>query len=295
MTDSLSIAANLRDTIRRIARQEIDAARPKQRYATVVSYDRVARTCVVNFPESPSENITVLMGAIQPSAAGQVVRIEGTTRDRYITDVMGQAYVDGGSSHSHTGVFTSPAALATGDWNSYIESGFYRGTDLTNASPGLHTWRYVMVINHNNTYCVQVAFDFGAISPVRQGTMYRRTLMSGTWSPWQPLDVGQDTGWRLPAFTNGWVNYGGALPPGRYRKDANGYVHLSGLIKSGTLSTPAFTLPAGYRPSHPIHFGTISNNLFARLYVRDNGEVEPGGPGSNTWFSLDVPPFLAEL
>lgn len=89
----LTEAARLRDILRRMIETEINRLRPRQRYATVVSWDRVERTCVVTFAESSTE-ITVSMGVIQPSSAGQIVRIEGTTRDRYITDVMGPAYVD---------------------------------------------------------------------------------------------------------------------------------------------------------------------------------------------------------
>ena len=90
-SDSLAFAARWRDVISQIAEQAVERLRPKQRYATVVSWDRVNRTCIVNFASSPDTDIPVAMGLIQPSVVGQIVRIGGTSDDRYITDVKGAA------------------------------------------------------------------------------------------------------------------------------------------------------------------------------------------------------------
>lgn len=52
--------------------------------------------------------------------------------------------------------------------------------------------------------------------------------------------------WHSITPTGGWS--AGPYNP-RYRKDANGFVHLDGGIVNGTVGAVAFTLPAGYRPS----------------------------------------------
>lgn len=125
---------------------------------------------------------------------------------------------------------------------------------------------------------------------------------------------GIDTGWRVvgtagqPAFENGWTHYGGEWEAVAFRKDAQGYVHIKGLIRSGTLgtATPCFTLPVGYRPpaNGGIHFTTWSNGAPCGVRIwAANGSNVPGGvclggdanfPGSNAWVSVNFPPFLAE-
>ncbi len=51
-------------------------------------------------------------------------------------------------------------------------------------------------------------------------------------------------------FGNSWVDFGMGLQAGQFIKDAQGWVHLSGVIKPGTTTaaTTMFTLPAGFRP-----------------------------------------------
>lgn len=89
-----------------------------------------------------------------------------------------------------------------------------------------------------------------------------------------------------PAFANAWVNFGGTEQPARFWKDPMGIVHVQGLIKTGTIATKAFTLPAGYRPGADLMFGTVSNNAFGRITVLANGDVIPQ-VGSNANFSIN--------
>lgn len=93
-------------------------------------------------------------------------------------------------------------------------------------------------------------------------------------------------------FQNGWVNFGAGPNTAAYLKDALGFVHLRGAIKSGTINTTAFTLPAGYRPSNTVAFATTSNNLFGSVTVDASGNVNPN-VGSNIFIYLDAVCFLA--
>src|SRR6185503_16833275 len=58
--------------------------------------------------------------------------------------------------------------------------------------------------------------------------------------------------WHAPTLLNGWAQYtdvnGPRSPPG-YLLDAKGTVYLRGMMKNGTINTPFFQLPAGYRPA----------------------------------------------
>ena len=88
-----------------------------------------------------------------------------------------------------------------------------------------------------------------------------------------------DTSWHEigaagePAFQNGWVNYGGTNSTAAFRKDAFGFVHLKGTVKSGTLAAAAFTLPAGYIPSQMFNLCTQSNGTVCQVNVYTNGIV----------------------
>lgn len=84
-------ALEFRETLARMVREEVERQRPRYQMATVVSFDRVLRKCTVNFP-GDSTNVVINMGSIQPNVAGQVVRVAGLAGDRYVDDVLGDAY-----------------------------------------------------------------------------------------------------------------------------------------------------------------------------------------------------------
>lgn len=98
-----------------------------------------------------------------------------------------------------------------------------------------------------------------------------------------------------PGFQNSWVNFAAGNETAGFMKDALGFVHLKGLIKSGTQGTVAFTLPEGYLPSLYLHFAILSNNILGRVTVDTSGNVaiNEGGIGSNVWANLDGINFRA--
>jgi len=103
-----------------------------------------------------------------------------------------------------------------------------------------------------------------------------------------------DSDWVNFTYTGTWVDYGGGYNPGSYRKDALGYVHLRGLVKSGTDGTSITTLPTGYRPEYRHLFVVESNDLAGRLDVLTDGTVIPQAATTNpAWVSLDGITFKA--
>lgn len=90
----------------------------------------------------------------------------------------------------------------------------------------------------------------------------------------------------VTSFQNSWVNFGSGYATAAYAKDANGFVYLRGLIKSGTNAYTCFNLPVGYRPSATIFCVGNSNASFGNVNITSAGEVQPSGTGSATWFSL---------
>jgi hypothetical protein len=101
-----------------------------------------------------------------------------------------------------------------------------------------------------------------------------------------------------PAFANSWVNFGSTWAPAAYRKDAMGFVHLRGLVKSGTVNVAIFVLPVGFRPIGDLMFGVINDTGPGQGVVQQDGTVRQGaGTGltnTNGFHTLSGITFLAE-
>lgn len=102
--------------------------------------------------------------------------------------------------------------------------------------------------------------------------------------------TGRNTGanydWIVPTLLNSWVNFGGGTgADAGYYKDADGTVHLKGLIKSGTIPGSAFNLPSGFRPAAPIYLPIASNNAFGLAIVTAGGDVIVQA-GNNTYADI---------
>jgi hypothetical protein len=112
--------------------------------------------------------------------------------------------------------------------------------------------------------------------------------------PAQPLAVPTvppaDSAWTAPTLTNSWVNAGGGTFAAGYRK-VGSMVYLRGSIRSGTIGSAAFTLPAGYRPLSLAVIGTVSNNagtlMVSQLTVSGPGAVTPAVGSNASGFYLD--------
>ena len=89
-----------------------------------------------------------------------------------------------------------------------------------------------------------------------------------------------------PAFENSWVDFGAGWQVAGFWLDPFGFVHLRGVIKSGTVGSAAFTLPPGFRPKLSEPFGVDSNSAHGRVDVLADGTVVPMAPSSNVYVSL---------
>jgi hypothetical protein len=97
--------------------------------------------------------------------------------------------------------------------------------------------------------------------------------------------------WQTPTLINSWVNYANGYNPAGYRKTTDGIVQLLGLICNGTLSTPAFVLPTGYRPLKPVHIPSNANGVIGYVRLDTSGNVYVYG-SSSAWLTLDNVRFL---
>lgn len=99
-----------------------------------------------------------------------------------------------------------------------------------------------------------------------------------------------------PAFQSAWVNYGTAnWATAAFMRDAAGIVHIKGLIKNGTFSSPLFTLPVGFRPLQNMIFAGIQgDNSAIRIDVYDSGIIQVSAGVNNSHLALNVIQFPAE-
>lgn len=113
-------------------------------------------------------------------------------------------------------------------------------------------------------------------------TLLKATFLS-TFAALVRATVGTWT--EVSAFSNSWVNFGGALETAGYVK-AGSVVSLKGTVKSGTVGQSAFTLPTGYRPAGTVRFAIPSNGAFGIVEIAAAGTVKILS-GSNVYASLD--------
>ncbi len=148
----------------------------------------------------------------------------------------------------------------------------------------------------------------GTVIEQTDGTHVRVSLGDKTVTAWTPgpLPVGAtvrllvgagtcevvsaSTPWTAPTLGNSWVNFGAGVAPVAYRLLA-GEVVVRGAMKSGTSALPAFTLPAGSRPTSGIRiFAVWADPGVARLDVNTAGEVivrSYAASGTNAMVLLD--------
>lgn len=99
-----------------------------------------------------------------------------------------------------------------------------------------------------------------------------------------------------PTLLNGWQDYGTAYESANYWKDKCSVVHLSGMVKGGSITDGSviFTLPPGYRPNAPEKFITVSVNAICILDIYTNGNVTIRAGANASWVSLSGISFRAD-
>ena len=115
-----------------------------------------------------------------------------------------------------------------------------------------------------------------------------------TWAGATTFPVVTGADWIAPTLLNSWVNAGGAFETAGYLKDPLGFVHLKGVVQSGTSGTAVFVLPTGYRPGATTdNSGGFNSTNPSQVQIDASGNVKAfisvaGGVG------LSGVTFLAE-
>lgn len=94
-----------------------------------------------------------------------------------------------------------------------------------------------------------------------------------------------DGAWTNITLLNSWVVFSGSDDPLSYRIDGK-YVHLRGLIKSGTINTAVGNLPAAARPSKRRRLLHRTVAGAGELDITTAGDIIPQ-TGNNSYISFD--------
>ncbi|MGQ7414057.1 DUF859 family phage minor structural protein [Streptococcus suis] len=153
-------------------------------------------------------------------------------RERGAVDVKGDIFAnDKPIQHFKLTENSGVAIIATGDWNNYKETGFYRGSNLANQPPsvsGAHAWKYVRVAKHDNSWSVQEAIDFNGVAS------WFRVWANNTWKPWQRVTLVQPSTWISTGVTGVHYKQEGAVVSLRIKVSSTTFVSNYSL---GTIPT----------------------------------------------------------
>jgi hypothetical protein len=212
-------------------------------------------------------------------ASGGVASFTATTLNGAFTS--GVAYINGQRQLFNSLNYT---AAANKDRYFYITLGnatIQAAADVANnaASPALPA---------NSIWLDVTASGASAITSIRQvGTDSNGKVI------YPNMLTGLQPDWTVMALLNSWINYDAAFNTARYMKDAMGFVHLQGMVKSGVMGATVFVLPAGFRPSKVCYFAAVSNTGLGVISVDSNGIIKFDG-GGNGYMSFDLITFKAE-
>ncbi|HEP3594370.1 TPA: DUF859 domain-containing protein [Streptococcus pyogenes] len=159
-------------------------------------------------------------------------------RERGALDVKGDIYAnDKPVQQFQLSQHNGRALDASGDWNNYLNTGFYMGYNLKNAPTGGNGWKFVQVIKHLDTWVTQVAYDF-------QGDFVAfRAKKSGVWQPWKKLATEEhtnliNTGWQSANFPGTYYKRVGDILTVKYNFTGNGSTMNIGNIPSSVWVAP---------------------------------------------------------
>lgn len=253
-----------------------------QEWVQIATYDATGKVATANLPSASTTAVGI-------SQLNDTITSTSTTQAATANSV--KLVTDEAQMHKLT--YDDGVAINyTGDVNALTTTGrYYVGTSIGTMPPGLASMNGLVVVD-------RLTSSNGYFQEYTTGTStkrYVRYYTGGAWGAWKEY-VGLSTSSPIvPALLNGWVNFGGYQPV-TYFKDELGWVHLTGLVKSGTMATAIFTLPVGYRPALERRFATVSNatSTPSAINIGSDGGVV-ASLGGNTWFSLEGFSFKAEV
>ncbi len=193
-----------------------------------------------------------------------------------------------------TGTFTS---IASGNWGSHGHTDATSGGTLSASAIGSGTLAVArggtgvstatsdaVLVGNGSAWQAKVIPDCDAAGSRLRYDTTGNTFSCAKLNAWSTIT----------SFTNGWDDCTSAP---RYRKDADGQVHLSGCIMSGTVGSAATTLATGYRPAANRGFAVatgVGAPATCYLLISSAGVITPRGGCSNAAVYLDGVSFFTD-
>lgn len=170
-----------------------------------------------------------------------------------------------------------------------------RGTYITYDPKAIYTVTYLM---ENSTLSAPISIETpistgGVLSEVTQNVSDLQRRLSVVENKKEDKD--KSIQWITATLINSWTNFGNGFEDAGYFKDSQGFVHIKGMIKGGTVGyVPAFVLPVGYRPTMKV---TLPISTYSTAWVIGSVEIKPTGEvqvfaGGNVNTCLDGISFL---
>ena len=197
-------------------------------------------------------------------------------------DVLGDIYSRNKPIQQHQITQSNGKVLdATGDWNNYINTGMYMGSNLLNSPSGGNPWKHIQVFKHNDNWVVQVAYDFsGQFLSVRSKT-------NGIWNNWVEYATVTKTVTRK--IDSGWGVKLNATRNGNTVTLSTEHVSVS-INTDSDYRELRETLPAGFRPASEAHLilqghsdSTVSGTAILHLATDGKIRLTSKSPGNKFW------------
>ena len=174
-------------------------------------------------------------------------------------DAAGEFYSKGKKIQHHPVSSDNGKAIsAKGDWNNYIDTGFYYGDSMTNQPPfpGQNQWKYVKVTKHDDAWVLQEAIDFsGAVSSYR-------VKIAGNWQPWKAYATTDHPMLQEKPLKTLTMGFPYGLNATLTRKDDLVTVTLNRRITNIDVfeyKQMMEAIPLGYRPTAEVHMAILPN------------------------------------
>lgn len=251
----------------------------------------------------PKSSVQTILGSVvagvkqgAPSPTGSGDKLSVTVEGDGVTPVIveWQATVANNTLGANNYIRIYDGAAATGSryGSVYVHtSGANHNLNLSGQSNVIPPWTGPKTFYLNLTASTGTITFFGTDNSVDNFMRVRRAHVHTLGN--QPTS---QLAWIPATLQNSWTNYG-TWKVASYLKTAEGMVHITGLVAdtAATNAEAIFTLPAGFRPTHPHIFRCDASGVWSRVDIQTSGVVQwQGATGAVPYLSLAGINFLAE-
>jgi prepilin-type N-terminal cleavage/methylation domain-containing protein len=240
-----------------------------------------------NIAMQTATTLSVSIASTQTAAGREVSQASSLRVSRLDTNASAIATLPASTipSAPTVGGTTAPGARAVFTWPSVDGATGY--TFEFNINGG--SWQTGFTNQNTRTFTVSASANQDVVNSrvfaINSAGTSVQALSTVTIPLWEPL-----------VLENSWSNFELGYSRASYSKTSQGVVVVKGMIqRTGaiTIGETIGNLPVGFRPTNNLLFGSIANNLTARVDVTSTGNILANAGTSVTWTSLETIRFVA--